>query len=51
MADVIDQKVLTSQNASRAKKVVKGILIAFGIMMGIELIIFFLYLFMTGFPE
>ena len=50
MADVIDQKVLTEKNSSRAKTALKWFLIGFGILLGIDFISMLIYFLINGFP-
>ena len=50
MADVIDQKVLTEKNGSRAKTALKWFLIGFGILLGIDFISMLIYFLVNGFP-
>ena len=50
MADVIDQKVLTEKNSSRAKTALKWFLIGFGILLGIDFISMLIYFQINGFP-
>ena len=50
MADVIDQKVLTEKNGSRAKTALKWFLIGFGILLAIDFISMLIYFLVNGFP-
>ena len=50
MADVIDQKVLTEKNGTRAKTALKWFLIGFGILLAIDLISMLVYFLVNGFP-
>ena len=50
MADVIDQKVLTKKNGTRAKTIIKWVLIGFGILLGIDFISMLIYFLINGFP-
>jgi len=50
MADVIDSKVLTDKNGKRAKKILKWVLIGFGILLTADLITMLIYFLVNGFP-
>ena len=50
MADVIDQKVLTEKNGTRAKTALKWFLMGFGILLAIDLISMLVYFLVNGFP-
>ena len=50
MADVIDSKVLTDKNGKRAKKILKWVLIGFGILLTADLITMLFYFLVNGFP-
>ena len=51
MADVIDQKVLTKKNGTRAKTILKWVLIGAGAVITIDLISMIIYFIVNGFPE
>ncbi len=50
MADVIDQKVLTKKNGTRAKTILKWVLIGAGAVITIDLISMIIYFIVNGFP-
>lgn len=50
MADVIDQKVLTKKNGTRAKTILKWVLIGAGTVITIDLISMIIYFIVNGFP-
>ena len=50
MADVIDQKVLTKKNGTRAKTILKWVLIGAGAVITIDLISMIIYFVVNGFP-
>ena len=50
MADVIDQKVLTKENGTRAKTILKWVLIGLGALLTIDLISMIIYFVITGLP-
>ena len=50
MADVIDSKVLTDKNGKRAKKILKWVLIGFGILLTVDIITMLIYFLVNGFP-
>ena len=50
MADVIDQKVLTKKNSTRAKTILKWVLIGAGAVITIDLISMIIYFIVNGFP-
>lgn len=50
MADVIDQKVLTQKNGTRAKTILKWVLIGAGAVITIDLISMIIYFIVNGFP-
>ena len=50
MADVIDQKILTEKNGTRAKSILKWVLIVAGILIAIDLVSMIIYFAINGFP-
>ena len=50
MADVIDQKVLTKENGTKVKTAIKYILIGLGVFVGIDFLVFVIYVLMNGLP-
>ena len=50
MADIVDQKILTKNNGSKAKRILKFILIGVGIILAIDLITFVIFILINGFP-
>ena len=50
MADVIDQKILTEKNGTRAKSILKWVLIVAGILIAIDLVSMIIYFVINGFP-
>ena len=50
MSDVIDQKVLTKKNGTRAKTILKWVLIGAGAVITIDLISMIIYFIVNGFP-
>ncbi|MBO4494340.1 MAG: helix-turn-helix transcriptional regulator [Clostridiales bacterium] len=51
VGDVLDQKILTQENAKRGKSILKYVLIALGIILAIDLISFIVYVILYGFPS
>ena len=50
MADVIDQRVLTKENGTRAKTILKWVLIGLGALLTIDLISMIIYFAINGLP-
>ena len=50
MADVIDQKVLTEKNGTRAKTILKWVLIVLGALLAIDFISMLIYFIVNGIP-
>ena len=50
MADVIDQKILTEKNGTRAKTILKWVLIVLGALLAIDFISMLIYFIVNGFP-
>jgi len=50
MGDVVDQKILTKENGTRAKKILKWVLIGVGALVAIDLISMLIFFLVNGFP-
>lgn len=50
MGDVVDQKILTKENGTRAKKILKWVLIGIGALVAIDLISMLIFFLVNGFP-
>ncbi len=49
MGDVVDQKILTKENGTRAKKILKWVLIGVGALVAIDLISMLIFFLVNGF--